>query len=351
MTAVPLDPATETFLARRRLVQGLLVTRLATLRQIAQRSASIALGRATGLNDFDWLVISFVGLHQSPAVAAEIGERLQRDKAQVSRALSRLTRAGYLSRDRRRAPLLLTSAGREVYARLEEVLVARNETLLEGAGPDTLALLDPVLDKLFKGANAILAHERAGGRDEPAGAVARPGQGADVWRGSGNGAARSAPKLVMPDLHVLLRLLRRSAELAYGRVTGLKNFDWRTLTHIEMSGPLTLADLIVSLDRNKSQVGRAVTRLVALGLVRRRREKGVPSAILTATPSGRAAFEKIIEEAQRREQALVADLTHHEHRAFVGFLDRVTHNALDLLARERAGGAEAEVRRAPAAEL
>lgn len=357
MTPSPLDPATETLLARRRIVQPLLVTRLATLRQIVQRSASIAFGRVSGLNDFDWLVVSFVGLHDRPAVAAEIGERVQRDKAQVSRALARLTRSAILSRASRRAPLTLTEDGRRLYDRIEAVLVARNTALLEGATEEELGLLDGVLDKLFRGANGLFARERglADGRAEDAGAggdVARPAHGLDAGRSSDAAATRPPPKLVIPDLHVLLRLLRRSADLAYGRVTGLKNFDWRTLSHVEMSGPLTLADLIVSLDRNKSQVGRAVTRLVALGLVTRRREKGVASVVLTATPHGRAAFELIMTEAQRREALLIEELTIREYRAFVSFLDRLTHNALALLAQERAGGLEAApARAAPTAEL
>jgi DNA-binding MarR family transcriptional regulator len=334
MTAAPLDPATETFLARRRLAQRMLVTRLATLRRIVQRSASIALVRASGLNDFDWLVVSFVGLHDRPAVAAEIGERLQRDKAQISRALARLTRAGLLSRARRRAPLMLTEIGRRLYERIEAVLVARNAALLEGLDEESLGLLDPTLDKLFKGANALLGYERAlaGGADaDDARPVERPARDDDLRKAH----ERGAPKLIVPDLQVLLRLMRRSADLAYGRVTGLKNFDWRTLTHIEMFGPLTLTDLIVGIDRNKSQVGRAVGRLVTLGLVARRREKGAASVVLSGTDAGRAAFDLIMTEAQRREAALVGELTIREYRGFVAALDRLTQNALAMLDDER----------------
>src|SRR5690606_19892618 len=114
--------------------------------------------------------------------------------------------------------------------------------------------------------------------------VARPAQGGASWRSSGRADPGSPDWLVMPDLHVLLSLLRQSASMAHGRVTGLARFDWQTLTHVEVGGPVMLSDLIASLDRNKSQVGRAVAHLVDLGLVQRRREPGAPSIVVSTTP-------------------------------------------------------------------
>jgi DNA-binding MarR family transcriptional regulator len=145
----------------------------------------------------------------------------------------------------------------------------------------------------------------------------------------------AAAELIVPDLYMLLRLLRRSADLAFSRVTGLSNFDWRALARIEVSGPLTLSDLITGLDRNKSQVGRAVERLVVLQLVERKKEPGVSSVVLATTNAGKAAYDLILREAQRRHNVLIDELTIREHRGLQSVLDRLTQNALDILERER----------------
>jgi DNA-binding MarR family transcriptional regulator len=151
----------------------------------------------------------------------------------------------------------------------------------------------------------------------------------------------------MPDLNLLLRLLLKSAGMAHRRATGLMEFDWRMLTPIACDGPLTLSDLISTLDRNKSQVSRALARLVDLGLVERRREKGVPSIVLQATPAGQATFDLISDEARRRDATLIEQLTIREQRSLMSILDRLTHNALGLLAREREiAEAEARAKRA-----
>jgi DNA-binding MarR family transcriptional regulator len=330
MASSNFDEHTEAFVARMPVLQRLLGVRLATLRQIVQRSASLAFGRETGLSDFDWLVVWFIGSHPNP-VAADVSENLQRDKGQVSRAVTRLTAAGLISREHLRAPLVLTPQGQEVFARIERLVRTRNEAMLEGVTADDRALLDGALDKLFRSAMTLLLQERSDDRDD-----AIPTTSRDVWRPSRMQRAEPTADLIVPDLYMLLRLLRRSADLAFSRVTGLSNFDWRALARIEIEGPLTLSDLITGLDRNKSQVGRAVERLVALDLVSRKKEPGVSSVVLSTAPQGKAAYDRIFQEAQRRHNVLVDELTMRENRGLQTILDQLLQNAIGLLERERA---------------
>jgi DNA-binding MarR family transcriptional regulator len=339
-TAAPgeLERLAETFVVRRGLLRRLLVARLATLRQIMHRSATLAFGRETGLNDFDWLVLSFIGTNFDPAVSTICG-RLRRDKGQVSRSVTRLTGDGLVRREQLRAPLRLTERGAEVNRQIDRILKERNRTLLDGLSVEHRILLNDILDKLFRAANTLLAYERRLTKGAAAARVTeieRPALVFDKWRSSSaENDPRSPDWLVMPDLDMLLRLMRQSAGLAHGRVTGLAHFDWLTITHVEVSGPMTLSDLIAALDRNKSQVGRAVARLVAQGLVERRKEPGVASVVLSTTPSGKAAYELILREAERRDAALTEGLTPAEQRGFSAILDHLTHNALGLLASER----------------
>lgn len=328
MATPDFDAHTETFVARMPLLQRLLGVRLAVLRDLIQRSASLAFGRETGLSDFDWLVVWFIGRQESP-VAAEVAEKLQRDKGQVSRAVTRLLSSGLVSREHLRAPLVLTSEGRALFERIERLLQSRNAAMLDGVGDEDRALLGGVLDKLFRSATLLLLHERSDDSD--------PSESArEVWRPSLMSRTSSATDMIVPDLYMLLRLLRRSADLAFSRVTNLSNFDWRALARVEIDGPLTLSDLITSLDRNKSQVGRSVERLVSIGLLGRSKEPGVTSVVLSTTDAGKAAYDLIFQEAQRRHAAMIDELTLREHRSLQTILDRLTQNAIGLLEAERA---------------
>jgi DNA-binding MarR family transcriptional regulator len=228
-----------------------------------------------------------------------------------------------------RSPILLTARGEEVRRRIERLVASRNHALLEDVTNEQRKALEAIIATLFKSASAILQTERrlADGRPDDA--------ASEAWRPSLLQRPDADPPLLAPDLYLLLRLLQRSAELAYNRVTGLSNFDWRLITHIAMAGPMTLSDLIVSIDRNKSQVGRAVERLAALGLVTRRKERGVSSVVLSMAPAGEDAYQKIAAEARRRDAILVEELTIREYRNLQDLLDRLTENALSLLARER----------------
>ena len=320
------DPAA--FAGKMLAVQRLLVVRLATLRRIMQRSARMAFERETGLPEFEWLIVSFVASHPNP-VLSEVSDCLQRDRAQVSRAARALVERGLLSRERLRAPLALTDDGVRMNERIERLLAQRNQALLSGLPVTDLALLDGVLDTLFQGANRLLEEERrfSGAVQDDAEPVPRVKHA--VAGGGVNG------HLIMPDLHVLLRLLRRSAELAYARATGLSGFDWRTLTHVEMASPATLTELAASLDRNKSQVSRAVASLESLGLAARVGKRGVHGKPIHATPAGSQAYALVSAEAARRDDVLVGDLTVRQHRLLNATLDAMTRNALDLLEAER----------------
>jgi DNA-binding MarR family transcriptional regulator len=337
-TSGDLEEVAQVFAKRRKELERLLVVRLATLRQIMQRSAASTLWRETGLNDFDWLVLSFIGTHDRP-IMSEVSDLLRRDKGQVSRAVARLTRAGLLKRDHLRAPLVLTELGGELAARIERILRERNAALLDGLDIEARMILDASLDKLFASANALLAEERGlvdSGVGAELRAADRTGRGRDTWRSAPGQADPHSPDwMAMPDLYVLLRMLRQSATLAHGRVTGLSSFDWQTIIHIEVDGPITLADLILTIDRNKSQVGRAVARLVDMGLVERRKEPGVASVVLKATQSGTAAYDLILAESLRRDAVLTAELTEEENGGMSALLERLTKNALALLAREQ----------------
>src|SRR5439155_4985191 len=91
----------------------------------------------------------------------------------------------------------------------------------------------------------------------------------------------------------LLNLLRSSAAPAFRRDTGLSDFDWRILSHVAEYQSLTLIELVPVMDRDKSQVGRAVKRLAQLNLLATQKIGGGRHVRLATTAEGRVMYEGI----------------------------------------------------------
>jgi DNA-binding MarR family transcriptional regulator len=316
--------------------ERLSIVRLGTLFRIINRSAGIAYGREIGYCKNDWLLISFIGEQSGPVHVNETATRLLLDKAQVSRVMARLAEAGILLRDHDRGPLHLSKKGRSVFTRINRVRHERNQALTKSIPRKDLQILDEVFDKLFAGAHVFLDEERrlASKPILPASKRTSRPRVPDAPSGGRSSPGYVAP-LIVPDLQILLRLLGQSAKLAYSRATGLANSDYLTLTHIARNAPLTLTELTLLLDRDKSQVVRSLGRLVSSGHAQISENRGPFSAIVTLKPAGEAAYDAIVAEAHRRDQILLSELSRTERRTFDAVVDRLTENALNLLTDER----------------
>ena len=91
--------------------------------------------RETGLLDFEWRALSQVGEH-APLTLIQLIPLLSRDKGQVGRTLAALEERGLISREKigggRHVLLHMSDRGRQVYARLAELGLRRNDVLLAG---------------------------------------------------------------------------------------------------------------------------------------------------------------------------------------------------------------------------
>ncbi len=333
------DETSRSMVLRVQDVRRLLVVRIGTLRRVVHRSAKLAYARESGLGEFEWRVLLFVGAHARPTPRV-VSDSLRRDKGQVSRAVARLTAAGLIEREGARAPLRLTEDGGKVHARMHRLQGERNAALLNGLGAQDRRKLDACLDKLFSAALQLLDEERALqglGVDKLKGddGRKRPSRLGDRWRASRETDPASPDWLVVPDLHVLMQLLQESAALSYKRTAGLAHFDRHTVSNMAVAGPLALADLAEALDRDMTQASRAVGRLAEQGIVTRRRRPGGSRLILSLSEKGWEVFEKIHAEARRRDRVLIGELTITECERLFRILDRMTRNALALIVREQ----------------
>lgn len=133
--------------------------RLSVLTNIVSSAIADAYRRRFGLSIPEWRVIAVLSRH--PGISAtEVAELTRMDAVAVSRAVSRLIRAGRLRRtiarhDRRRSVLSVSPAGAAVYREVAPLALRFERDLLDGMDRAERAALDSALDTLTARALAL----------------------------------------------------------------------------------------------------------------------------------------------------------------------------------------------------
>jgi DNA-binding MarR family transcriptional regulator len=151
------------------------------------------------------------------------------------------------------------------------------------------------------------------------------------------GAADGGPlarELTTLRLVRLVYFISRSASRAFPRVSGLSDFEWRTVALVCEMPPLSINDLSALLHRGVAQVSRAVKKLVAAGLLHRASRRGGPGVMITPTRLGRTVYGPLEQLARERNAAIVAGLTAEEIKVLEHCIEIMTANARMQLAQE-----------------
>jgi DNA-binding MarR family transcriptional regulator len=139
-------------------------------------------------------------------------------------------------------------------------------------------------------------------------------------------------RLVTGRLIALLKVVTRSAGLAFKRATGFPGLDACLLAKIGEHGAMTLAELVALFSRDKGQVSRAVNRLLNERLLSRDH----PGGPLSMTRTGRAAYTRVLRLAKSRNAQLLRDLTDQQLQLLPTVVAKLETNARGLLAAELA---------------
>jgi len=127
-------------------------------RAVSQSVAAIY-DRDYGLTVSEWRAMAVLG-NEQPLSAGEIVTKSSIDKVRVSRAISGLTKAGYLERrvdeqDRRKVALQLTHAGQNVFEELVVKVQDLENQLLDGFSSEEKDTLLGLMSRVRKNANKI----------------------------------------------------------------------------------------------------------------------------------------------------------------------------------------------------
>lgn len=140
----------------------------------------------------------------------------------------------------------------------------------------------------------------------------------------------------------LVDFINRSASRAFTRVSGLSDFEWRTLAWVCEMPRLSINDLSALMHRDAGQVSRTVKKLVETGLLHRANRSGGPGVLITPTRRGRSAYDPLVRLAKQRNVGIIAGLSAEEVKTLGRCITVMTANAHAQLAHERQLQADAD---------
>ena len=144
---------------RELILEDFLPYRLAILSHTVSSLIARVYDKRFGLTIPEWRVIAIVG--RFPGLSAvEVAERTMLDKVAVSRAVTKLIKAGRIDRefadaDRRRSILTLSEDGRKVHDEIAPLAMGMEDDLLHGLNEEQIATLNTVIERLLARARLI----------------------------------------------------------------------------------------------------------------------------------------------------------------------------------------------------
>ena len=151
-------------------------------------------------------------------------------------------------------------------------------------------------------------------------------------------ATADTPRLTLHSfvpyrIAVLARGISVSLGKKYQRDLGITIPEWRLIAHLAEVGTCSSGDICARTAMDKAKVNRAVTRLVAAGLVlasTSSRDRRVN--VLKLTTRGQKIYERVVPMALEHENTLLAPLSDTEMKQFMRVLEKLQSQADQLSA-------------------
>ena len=117
-------------------------------------------------------------------------------------------------------------------------------------------------------------------------------------------------------LAVLAQRVSRDFSAIYRERFGLSVAEWRVLAHLSAAGVVSVREIHLHADLEKSKASRAAARLEAAGLIEKRAGEGDRRLVaLTLSPKGREIMAALIPLAEAYEAEVLARLTPEDRAA------------------------------------
>lgn len=301
----------------------------------ARESANIAFARTVHINELDRRILLLLQAQGDMTLAA-ISTSNGVDKAQISRAIKRMSDVSLVTRGGIRSPIRLSQSGRHLAEKLLRQAELRNRELTFGVTDEQLVILFGVLDTLLTRAVALFEQERklSVANQRQTEQVDFQDLVSDGLPGE-NGIAVDRSRLLPPFITLCSYILRGGA-LAHKRKTSLSNFESWVMNEICRQPPISWPQLVLALYRDQSQAGRTVNQLIARGLVERSGKPGRRHGFFSPTEEGRRIYDIVTETAATRSEFLFQGIDEERLDTFMTAFDTLFRNAEVQVAREKA---------------
>jgi DNA-binding MarR family transcriptional regulator len=142
--------------------------------------------------------------------------------------------------------------------------------------------------------------------------------------------------LLSSRLHTLAALSAASASLRVERKFSLTLLEWRSLGQLAAYAPLSLKDLAHRTGMDKSYASRTVSGLIERGFIAsERNDADARGVMLTLTNKGQALYQKVMVDAELRNERLLRPLNKEAREGLMESLTALTESARQVLNEER----------------
>ena len=130
-------------------------------------------------------------------------------------------------------------------------------------------------------------------------------------------------------LAVISERVSRRLAVDYGSSYGLTVAEWRVLVHLQHCGVVSVKDIQVYTNLEKSRVSRAVSRLDAAALVEKRSSASDARLVeIALTAAGRAVLTDLLKDATAVEDRLLEQVDAADLATFLSVVEHL-HGVLD----------------------
>jgi len=149
-------------------------------------------------------------------------------------------------------------------------------------------------------------------------------------------AARNFHQLASLRVEMLARNSQRHADADFRRKIGLGVLQCRVIGIVGSQGPLSLRELCVGTDIEKTYASRLVAKLTDLGILKKSADTlDQRSFAIDLTKAGRQTYDRIYRIALQRNESWLAALSPEQRETFFGCLDTLEQASRTLAARLR----------------
>ena len=149
------------------------------------------------------------------------------------------------------------------------------------------------------------------------------------------GGAKADFGLVSMRMIRLFVILRRTGILAQRRQFNLSETEWRIMTQLGETAPLSLNGLAEAMMQDRGQLSRAVKSMVERGLLTRERKPGGPEIEIDLSGQGRKVHEQMVQWVHQRDRRLTEGIPSEDLAVVWRVLGTMREHAQTMLEQEQ----------------